>query len=179
MYVSVIIMREEQEPKRKNYNYHYVSFSASLKEKEIVHEAMKRENFKTISDFIRRIVFNHIRKQENPELFLGNGTDSATTLMLEKIAASVTELQRNQETLLEHKHAIQNLQDGVKEIKYLLQLNNLAEERKKIIEILEKHTSLSFEQIKQMTGLPERIITQIIFDNKIFKSTESGRVALA
>jgi len=172
-------MSQEEKQKRKNYHYHYVSFSATLKEKEIVYEAMRRENFKTISDFIRRIVFNHIRKKENPELFLTNGTDSATTLMLEKIAGSVTELQRNQEILLQHEQAIEKLQDGVSEIKYLLQLNNLAEERKKIIEILEKHTSLSFDQIKQMTGLPERIITQIIFDNKIFRSTESGRVALA
>lgn len=171
-------MSKEQKQERKSYHYHYVSFSATPKEKDIVNQAMKRENFKTISDFIRRIVFSHIRKQENPELFLANGADSATTLMLEQIAESVKELQKNQEILLQHEYTLAKLQDTFEEVRYMLQLNNLAEERKKIIEILEKHTSLSFDQIKQMTGLPDSIITQIIFDPKIFRSTESGRVAL-
>jgi len=171
-------MSEEPERSRKNYHYQYVSCSVTPKEKEIVHEAAKKENFKTISDFLRRIVFGHIRKQENPELFLSNGNDSANTLLLEKIDKSVKELQNNQEKIMVLEHTIETMKEGIADLKYMIQINNNTEERKKIIGLLEKHTSLSLEQLRQLTELPEEILLQIIWDNRVFRKTERGRIAL-
>ncbi|MHA1147093.1 MAG: hypothetical protein ACTSR8_02500 [Promethearchaeota archaeon] len=57
---------DKEKFKRKNYNYTYCQFTASVKEKELVEKYATKENFKTMSDFLRRIVFDYIRKKRKP-----------------------------------------------------------------------------------------------------------------
>ncbi len=171
-------MSEEKEPKKKSTLYHYIQFTATPQEKEIIQTCAEKENFKTTSDFIRRIVFNHIRKQENPELFLSNGNDSANTLLLEKISKDVKEFQKNVDVLMQREDLIDQIVEGIRDIKYMVEMNNLAKERKVIVELLEKHSSLSQQQLKEMTGFPEDVILKVIMDNGLFKVNHAGRFAL-
>lgn len=171
-------MSEEKESKKKGPQYHYIQFTATPKEKEIIQGCAEKENFKTTSDFIRRIVFNHIRKQENPELFLTNGNDSANTLLLEKISKDIKEFQKNQDILMQREDAIDQMKESLRDIKYMVEMNNLAKERKVIVELLEKHSSLSQAQLKELTGFPEEVILKVIVDNSLFKLNHAGRFAL-
>jgi len=63
-------MSEKSKPNKNKYTYKYIQFTVtSIEKKQIKHFANK-ENFKTTSEFVRRIVFDYIMRQENPELFI-------------------------------------------------------------------------------------------------------------
>ncbi len=173
-----IMPTEQSDRKRKKHQYHYIQFAATQKEKEIIQEAAEKENFKTTSDFIRRILFDHIRKQENPELFLKNGNDSANTLLLEKVSKDVKEFQKSLDFLMQREDVIDQLKESVRDIKYMVETNDLAKERKAIVDLLKQHSSLTQQQIKEMTGFPEEVILNVIMDNKQFKLNHAGRFAL-
>ncbi len=53
--------------------------------------SQKKENFKIISDFVRRILFDHIRRQENPELFISTDDANTNLLLIEWIVKNITE----------------------------------------------------------------------------------------
>ncbi|MFX0039570.1 MAG: hypothetical protein ACFFCY_04920 [Promethearchaeota archaeon] len=62
-------MGEKLNPNKKMFTYKYIQFTAKLTEKKQIKHFADKENFKTTSEFVRRIVFDYIRREENPELF--------------------------------------------------------------------------------------------------------------
>ncbi len=173
-----MVQTQDSARKSKKYPYHYIQITATLKEKEIIQNAAAKENFKNVSDFIRRTVFNHIRKQENPELFLDSGSDSANTLLLEKISKEIKEFHKNQDILMQREDVIEQMKESLRDIKYMVETNHLAKERKAIVALLEQHSSLTQSQIKELTGFPEELVLKVLMDNDLFKVTTMGRFAL-
>ena len=100
---------EKDKTKRVNYHYTYCQFTASTKEKEIVEKNATKENFRTISDFLRQIVFDYIRRKENPEMFLSPNDSDIDFLVLERIHKSLAEVLKNQEFLLQRENVIEDL----------------------------------------------------------------------
>jgi len=79
-------MSEKSNPNKKKYSYKYIQFIAtSHKKKQIIHFTNK-ENFKTNSEFVKRIVFDYIRRQENHELFHPAYNNFINPLQMERIA---------------------------------------------------------------------------------------------
>ena len=63
-------MSEKSKPNKNKYTYKYVQFTVTSSEKKQIKHFANKENFKTTSEFVRRIIFDYIRRQDNPELFL-------------------------------------------------------------------------------------------------------------
>jgi hypothetical protein len=61
---------------------------------------MKKENYKTQYDFIRRLIFNHIRKQENPEFLIATDDSNINLIMLERITENKRKFGKALSTLL-------------------------------------------------------------------------------
>ncbi|MFX0083081.1 MAG: hypothetical protein ACFE94_15135 [Candidatus Hodarchaeota archaeon] len=57
-------MSEKSNPDQNKYTYKYIQFTATPYEKKQIKQFADKENFKTTSEFVRRIVFDHIRKKE-------------------------------------------------------------------------------------------------------------------
>ena len=61
-------MSEKSKPNKNKYTYKYVQFTVTPSEKKQIKHFANKENFKTTSEFVRRIAFDYIRRQEHPEL---------------------------------------------------------------------------------------------------------------
>ena len=166
---------ENKKSSKKKYHYRYVQFTVTSSEKELIEKSAIKENFKTLSDFLRRVVFDRIRRLENPELFLSTDDSNINHIILEKISKNIQELQ---DILAQREDALEEMGKMVSSIHKLVEANALAKEREAIIKVLEKHTSLSLRQIEEETKLPEDVIFKIISDMNLFKITTSGRFAL-
>ncbi|UCC20867.1 MAG: hypothetical protein JSV62_06200, partial [Promethearchaeota archaeon] len=79
-------MSEKSKPNQNKYAYKYIQFTATPSEKKQIKHFANKENFKTISEFVRRIVFDYIRRQDNPKLFHSANTNSINPLQMERIA---------------------------------------------------------------------------------------------
>ena len=66
-----------------------MQFTVTPTEKKQIKHFANKENFKTTSEFVRRIVFYYIRRQENPELFHSTGINSINPLQMERIAKNI------------------------------------------------------------------------------------------
>ena len=157
------------------YGYKYIQFTVTSSEKQLIEKYVNKERFKTLSDFMRRLVFDHIRKQENPELFLSTDDSNISPILLEKISKNIQELQ---EIVAQRGDALEDVRKMVVEMHKIVEANALAKEREAIIKVLEKHTSLSLRQIEDETKLPEDVVFKIITDLNVFKINSSGRFAL-
>ena len=78
-------MSEKSNPNKNKYTYKYVQFTVTPREKKQIKHFANKENFKTTSEFVRRIVFEYIRRQENPELF-HPPVNNSINLQMERIA---------------------------------------------------------------------------------------------
>ena len=164
--------------KRQSKHYTYLQLTASLKEKDIVKRYSEMENFTTISDFLRRIVFDYIRKKEHPELFIATNENDANALALERIYKAITEVLKNQEYVMQREDVIADLRDMVTALFKKAEAEALAKEKEAVVKLLEQHSSLSMRQIQDETGYPEDMVFKIISDMGLFKITQSGRFAL-
>lgn len=170
---------EPNAPKKRNkIHYTYLQLTASIKEKDLVKRYSEMENFTTISDFLRRIVFDYIRKKEHPELFIATNNDDANALVMERIHKSITEVLKNQEYLLQREDVIEDLREMTTALFKKAEAEALAKEKEAVVKLLEKHSSLSMKQIQEETGFPEDMVFKIISDMSLFKITQSGRFAL-
>ena len=79
-------MSEKSRPNQNKYTYKYIQFTATPSEKKQIKHFANKENFKTTSEFVRRIIFDYIRRQENPELFHSVYNNSINPLQMERIA---------------------------------------------------------------------------------------------
>ena len=52
-------MRENPKPNKNKYTYKYVQFTVTPTEKKQIKHFANKENFKTTSEFVRRIVFEN------------------------------------------------------------------------------------------------------------------------
>lgn len=160
---------------KKKYKYIYVQFSVTSQERQIIVDFVKKENFKTLSDFLRRVVFDHIRRQQHPELFIPTDDSNINPILLEKIAKNTQEIQ---DLIAQREDTLEEVRTMVSNIHKLVEANALAKEREQIVKLLEKHTSLSLRQIQEETNLAEDVVFKIISDMNLFKITTSGRFAL-
>jgi hypothetical protein len=172
---KVMCMNENQNSPNKKYEYRYIQFTVSPKEKDKIEEYMKKENFKTQSDFIRRIIFDHIRKQENPELFIAADNSNINPIILERIAKNTRDIQN---LLSQREEALEEMKRMIITLHTIAERNALEKERKRITNLLQTHTSLSLKQIQEETNLPEDVVFKIISDMNLFKITTAGRFAL-
>ncbi|MFX1479131.1 MAG: hypothetical protein ACFFCI_13445 [Promethearchaeota archaeon] len=171
-------MSEKSNPNQNKYTYKYIQFTATPSEKKQIKHFADRENFKTISEFVRRIVFDYIRRQENPEIFYSANTNSINSLQMERIAKNIREIMKNQEIIMQREDTLEEMKGMVMNLHKLAESNALAKERGLIIQLLENHNSLSLRQIQEETKLAEDIIFKIISDMNLFKITATGRFAL-
>ncbi|NVM19430.1 MAG: hypothetical protein HWN80_17145 [Candidatus Lokiarchaeota archaeon] len=171
-------MSEKSKPNQNKYTYKYIQFTATPTEKKQIKHFANKENFKTTSEFVRRIVFDYIRRQENPELFHSAYNNSINPLQIERIAKNIREIMKNQEIILQREDKLEEMRELVINLNKLAESNALAKERETIIQLLEKHNSLSLRQIQEETKLAEEIIFKIISDMNLFKITSTGRFAL-
>lgn len=168
-------MNKTQNSPNKKYEYRYIQFTVSPKEKEKIEEYMKKENFKTQSDFIRRIIFDHIRKQENPELFITTDDSNINPIVLERIAKNTRNIQQ---FLSQREESLEKMKRMITTLHTIAERNALAKERTMITNLLQTHTSLSLKQIQEETSLPEDVVFKVISDMNLFKITTAGRFAL-
>jgi hypothetical protein len=171
-------MSEKSNPDQNKYTYKYIQFTATPTEKKQIKHFADKENFKTISEFVRRIVFDYIRRQENPELFLSTNTNSINSLQMERIAKNIREIMKNQELILQREDTLEEMKEMVMNLHKIAESNALSKERESIIHLLENHNSLSLRQIQEETKLAEDIVFKIISDMNLFKITATGRFAL-
>ena len=171
-------MSEKSNPYRNKYTYKYIQFTATPTEKKQIKHFANKENFKTTSEFVRRIVFDYIRRQENPELFPSAYNNSINPLQMERIAKNIREIMKNQDVILQREDTLEEMKEMVVNLHKLAESNALSNERKTIIQLLENHNSLSLRQIQEETKLAEDIIFKIISDMNLFKITSTGRFAL-
>ncbi|MFW9875498.1 MAG: hypothetical protein ACFFG0_20520 [Candidatus Thorarchaeota archaeon] len=171
-------MSEKSKPNQNKYTYQYIQFTATPTEKKQIKSFANKENFKTISEFVRRIVFDYIRRQDNSELFHSANTNSINPLQMERIAKNIREIMKNQEIILQREDTIEEMKEMVMNLHKLAESNSLAKERELIIQLFENHDSCSLRQIQEETKLAEDIIFKIISDMNIFKITSTGRFAL-
>lgn len=168
-------MSQKSISKKRKYHYRYIQVIVSLKEKEKIEEFRKKENFKTLSDFVRRIIFDHIRKRENPDLFMLADDSTLNSIVIERIAQNTGEIR---ELISQRLDSLEEIRKMVANLHRIAEVNALAKERETIMDLLENHSSLSLRQIQEETNLPEDIIFKIISDLNLFKITASGRFAL-
>jgi hypothetical protein len=171
-------MSEKTKPSKNKYTYKYVQFTATSKEKKQIRHFANKENFKTTSEFVRRIVFDYVRRHENPELFLLTDNNSTYPLQMNRIAKNIREILKNQKTLLKREEEFEELKEMAINLNILAESNLLMKEREIIIRLLENHNSLSLGQIQEKTNVEEDIIFKIISDMNLFKITSTGRFAL-
>ncbi len=76
-------MSEKSNPNKNIYTYKYVQFTVTSSEKKQIKHFANKENFKITSEFVRRIVFDYIRRQENPELFHSADTNPINLLIFQ------------------------------------------------------------------------------------------------
>jgi hypothetical protein len=171
-------MREKSKPNKNKYIYKYIQFTATLTEKKQIKDFAVKENFKTTSEFVRSILFDYIRRQENPELFHSAYNNSINPLQLEWIAKNIREIINNQEIILQREDKLEEMREIVMNLYKLAESNSLAKERETLIQLLENHNSLSLRQIQEETNIGEDIIFKIISDMNLFKITSTGRFAL-
>lgn len=171
-------MSEKLKQNQNKYAYKYIQFTATLSEKRQIKHFANKENFKTISEFMRRIVFDYIRRKENPELFHSTGTNSIVPLQMERTAKSISEILKNQEIILQREDTLEEMKEMVMNLHKLAESYSLAKERELIFQLFENHYSCSLRQIQEETKLGEDIIFKIISDMNLFKITALGRFAL-
>ena len=173
-----IQMSEKSKPHKSNYAYKYVQFTVTSTEKKQITHFANKENFKTTSEFVRRIVFDYIRRQDNPELFHSVDNNSMNPLQMERISKNIREIMKNQEFILQREDTLEEMKEMVINLHKLAESNSLVKERESIIQLLQGHNSLSLRQIQEETKLAEDIIFKIISDMNLFKITATGRFAL-
>ena len=166
---------ENKKLNKKKYQYLYVQFTVTSSEKRLIKEFVKKENFKTLSDFLRRVIFDYIRRQEHPELFLSTDDSNINSLVLERIAKNIQDLQ---DLISQREDTLEEVRRMVSTIHKVVELRTLAKEREQIITLLQKHSSLSLRQIQEETNLTEDVVFKIISDTNLFKITTTGRFAL-
>jgi hypothetical protein len=171
-------MSEKSKPNKKMYTYQYIQFIATSREKKQIKYLANKENFKTTSEFVRRIVFDYIRRQENPELFHSAYNNSINPLQMERIAKNIREIMKNQDIIIQREDTLEEMKDMVMNLHKLAESNALSKEREIIVQLLENRNSLSLRQIQEETKLAEDIVFKIISDMNLFKITATGRFAL-
>lgn len=84
-------MSEKSKPNKNKYTYKYVQFTVTSREKKQIKHFANNENFKTTSEFVRGIVNDYIRRQENPELIHSTDNNSINPLQMERIENNIIE----------------------------------------------------------------------------------------
>ncbi|MBA7513732.1 hypothetical protein ES705_05750 [subsurface metagenome] len=107
-------MSEKSNPNKNKYTYKYVQFTVTPREKKQIKHFANKENFKTTSEFVRRIVFEYIRRQENPELF-HSPVNNSINLQMERIAKDIREIMKNQDIFLQREDTIEEIYVGFKD----------------------------------------------------------------
>ena len=171
-------MSEKIKQDKTKYGYRYVQFTLTSVEKKQVKEFARKENFRSISDFMRRVLFDYIRRREHPELFLSREGSSIEPLVMDKITQKISQILENQEKILQREDTIEEMRHIISGLYKLTEATAYANERETIIQLLEKRSSLSLQQIQAETNIPEDVIFKIISDMNVFKITPTGRFAL-
>jgi anaerobic ribonucleoside-triphosphate reductase len=171
-------VKKQKNNSKAKYDYKYIQFSLSKREKEKIKKFADRQGYRTISDFVRRTLFDHMRRKENPELFINKKNESLNRIILERISENVIKILGNQKFLLEREDIIGQIKKRVFELHRMAEMESLSEERDRIMQLLEKHRSLSLREIQEDTELGEDIVFKILSDLNIFKITTTGRFAL-
>ncbi|MFW9825392.1 MAG: hypothetical protein ACFFE4_20795 [Candidatus Thorarchaeota archaeon] len=135
-------MSEKSNPNQNMYTYKYIQFTVTPTKKKQIKYSANKENFKTTSEFVRRIVFDYIRRQENPELFYSANTNSINPLQMEWIAKTIREIMKNQEIILQREYTLEEMKEMVMNLHKLAESNALSKERESIIQLLESYNSL-------------------------------------
>lgn len=155
-----------------------MQFTVTSSEKEQIKNFCRIENHKTISEFMRRLVFDYMRKQLNPEIFLLEGHRSLNSLNFKKIIDYNKEILRNQETFLQREDSIEQMREILLRLYETAEKNSLLGEKEIITQLLKENNSLSLRQIQDETNIPDNIIFKIISDMNFFKITPAGRFKL-
>ena len=171
-------MSENKKRSKRNYGYRYLQCTITPAEKKLIKDFARKENYRSISDFMRRIIFDYIRRRENPELFLSRDNESMNPLLMDKLTRNIDQILENQETILQREDSIEEMRQMIITLHKLAEASAYAKEREIIIELLERRTSLSLRQIQAETNIPEDIVFKIISDMSLFKITPTGRFSL-
>ncbi|MFX1339957.1 MAG: hypothetical protein ACFFDK_15200 [Promethearchaeota archaeon] len=164
--------------KGEKYNYVYMQFAVSPSERNLIKSMAEKERYKTTSEFLRRLIFDYIRREENPELINGTNDGNLNSIILEDISKNIREALKNQEIILDREDAFEQMRKMVVNIHKLVEAGSLEEERNIITQLLKEHNSLTIHMIQEETGLPKDVIFKIISDMNIFKLTTTGRFTL-
>ena len=89
-------MSMKTKPTKNKYTYQYVQFTVTSTEKKQIKRFADKENFKTTSEFVRWIVFDYIKRQDNPELFHPIDSNSSNPLQMERMAKNIREISQGE-----------------------------------------------------------------------------------
>ncbi len=171
-------MSEISEFSKSKYKYNYLQFTVTLAEKKKIKDFIQNESFKTISEFLRRIIFDYIRRKENPELFLSYYNDFINPLFIEKMVENIKRILKNQETILHKELKYKELKKRIIALEKVIESEELTRKREEILELLKMHNSLSLTEIQEKTKISEALIFKIITDTRFFKITNAGMLSL-
>ena len=171
-------MSEKKKRNKNDYGYRYLNCTITPAEKKLIKDFARKENYRSVSDFMRRVIFDYIRKREHPELFLSREGNSVEPLVIDKITRNIAQILENQESILQREDSIEEMKQMVTSLYKLAEISAYAKEREKILKLLERRNSLSLRQIQAETNIPEDIVFKIISDMSLFKITPTGRFTL-
>jgi len=171
-------MSEKLKVNKEKYHYIFMQFTVSPLEKKQIKEIAEKEYYKTTSEFLRRIIFDYLRKQENPELLDYTDDSNMNPIILENISKNLREVLQNQEIILQREDEFEQMKEMITNLHKLAEANALVKERDAIIQLLKNHDSLPMYKIQEETKLPEDVVFKIISDMNLFKITPTGRFAL-
>ena len=171
-------MSQQPEQKKVKKTYKFLQCTITPAERTLIKDFARKENYRSVSDFMRRIIFDYIRKREHPELFLLREGNSIEPLVMDKVIRNITQILENQEKMLEREDSIEEMKHMISSLYKLAESSAYSKERKVIVELLERRNSMSLQQIQAETRIPEDVVFRIISDMNLFKITPTGRFTL-
>ncbi|MBA7497217.1 hypothetical protein ES702_07829 [subsurface metagenome] len=175
----------KNETKSKGKRIKFIQVALTETEREIIRNFAK-ENKETSSTFCRRVIFDFIRRKENPEMFNQSNVNQIDYTIFEKLFENNQKILKLQEEMQKR----QGIADNIEEISEILQkeyenlknkgkIGNLTNDSKIIANLLKGHKSLSLKQITEMTNFGIEKVIRIITNSEIFKlNITTGRYSL-
>lgn len=175
----------KNETKTKGKRIKFIQVALTEEERETIREFAK-ENKETSSTFCRRVIFDSIRRKENPEMFNQSNINQIDYSIFERLFENNQKIIELQKEMLKRQGIADNLEETSELIqKEYIKLKNkgkiddLTNQSKIIANLLKAHKSLSLKQISEMTDIDIDTVILIITNSETFKlNITTGRYSL-
>jgi len=165
----------------------FIRFGVTKGQKEKI-ERYAKEYDKSLSDFIRDVIFEYFRSLEHPEQFNRGNTNQMNPAILEQLTLNtkkILELQEQTNQRIRIAEDIENTRLLIKQEYEKLRekglINDFSKEAEIIVDLLKGRKSLTPEQIEEMTDKDidsEKATLILQLDNRFKLNVTTGRYEL-